>query len=70
MSTHDLKIGDRVRITPKIRLTGYLPGDRGQVVVGPEVVVGSRLRYYFVVIEKVPARSSAVLVEDEIEPDV
>lgn len=70
MSLHELKPGDRVRITPKNRLTGYLPGDRGQVIVGPERATASEMRFYWVVIEKVPARSSAVFVEDEIEPDL
>jgi hypothetical protein len=67
---HDRKPGDRVRITRQNRLTGYLPGDRGQVVVGPEVITASEVRYYLVAIKEVPARSSAVFAEDEIEPDV
>jgi hypothetical protein len=42
------KVGDRVCITPKNRLTCFLPGDRGEVLAGPEVVAGSKLRYYLV----------------------
>jgi hypothetical protein len=34
------------------------------------VVATSEVRYYLVAIEKVPARTSAVFAEDEIEPDL
>ena len=70
MRMYDLKPGDRVRVTRYNRLAGYLPGDRGEVLTGPEVVAEDGLRYYFVTFQEVPARSAAVLVEDEIEPDV
>jgi hypothetical protein len=70
MNTHELKPGDRVRVTRRNRLTDYFPGDRGRVLAGPERVAGSRLRYYSVAIEEAPGKVRAVFAEDEIEPDV
>ena len=70
MSTHTFKPGDRVRVTRTNRLAGYLPGERGEIVAGPEVVAGGRLRYYFVVMEREFGPASAVFAADEIEPDV
>jgi hypothetical protein len=69
MGTHNLRPGDRVRVTRKNRLPGYLPGERGEVVAGPEAVAGSVLRYYLVAMEREFGPASAVFAADEIEPD-
>ena len=36
---------------------------------GPELVTGSRLRYYLVEVEEVPSMPIAIFAEDEIEPE-
>ena len=63
------KVGDRVCVTPKNRLTCFLPGDRGEVLAGPEVVAGSKLRYYLVAVEGFRKGGWAVFAEDEIKPE-
>jgi hypothetical protein len=70
MSTHDLKPGDRVRVSRGTRVPGYLPGERGEVRAGPEVVVGTGQRYYFVTVRRPSGPATAVFAEHEIEPDV
>jgi hypothetical protein len=70
MCTHNLRPGDRVRVTRKSRLPGYRPGDRGWVRAGPEKVAGSELRFYLVAFKgRVRDKAPAVFAEDEIEPD-
>jgi len=59
-----------VRVTRHNRLTGFRPGDGGNILIGPEEVAESSLRYYFVVVEGIPNRLPAVFAEDEIESDV
>jgi hypothetical protein len=70
MNTHNLKPGDRVRVTERCRVQGYQLGDKGTVwraaVTGP-----IRTRHYMVVMDKNGAGKTAPLfAEDEIEPDV
>jgi hypothetical protein len=66
----ELKPGQRVRVTPRNRMTGYLPGDKGTVLrVSSAGTTGERS--YVVEMDKDdPAHSGVVFTEDEIEPDV
>ena len=71
MTTHELKIGDRVRVTERCRVRGYRPGDKGTVLEGPAVYAGSSDRSYVVAMDKDgPGSTSAVFGPAEIEPDV
>jgi len=69
MSTHELKPGDRVRLTVLQRLRGYQPGDKG--MVERELVPGpGGSRYFLVKMDKNdPVRTGVVFTDDEIEPD-
>ena len=70
MSTHELKPGDRVRVTRRSRMRDYRPGDKGVVV--RELEVGRRgTRYFQVKMDKSnPAQTGRIFIDDEIEPDV
>jgi hypothetical protein len=70
MSTHDLKVGDRVRVTARCWMHDYQPGDQGLVL--REIEAGaSGTRYYQVVMDKdKPTYSTPIFTEDEIEPDL
>jgi hypothetical protein len=70
MGTQELKPGDWVRVSRGSHVPGYLPGERGEVRAGPEVVVGTGQRYYFVTVRRPPGPTTAVFAEHEIEPDV
>jgi hypothetical protein len=70
MSTHELKKGDRVRVTARCRVRGYSPGDKGTVMSGP-MDADEGLREYSVSMDKDgPAVTAPVFGENEIEPDV
>jgi hypothetical protein len=64
-----LKPGDRVRVTSRNRMHGYMPGDKG--VVLREVITGpSGTSYFVVAMDKgSPSHSGVVFSDDEIEPD-
>jgi hypothetical protein len=64
-----LKPGDRVRVTCRIRMCGYQPGDKGTVL--SEVTAGpSGTCYYVVAMDKDnPSQHGVVFSDDEIEPD-
>jgi hypothetical protein len=70
MSTHKLKLGDRVRVTASGRPAGCQPGDKGTVALGPMNSAGDAL-YYFVSMDKDGAASTTILFRaGDIEPDV
>jgi hypothetical protein len=67
----ELKMGDRVRVTPGSRVKGYQPGDKGVVLEGPTVYAGASDTSYVVAMDKDgPGSTSTVFSADEIEPDV
>jgi hypothetical protein len=70
MSTHNLKPGDRVRVTRRSRMRDYHPGDKGVVV--RELEAGPHgTRYFLVKMDKSDlAQTGRVFIRDEIEPDV
>lgn len=68
--THQLKLGDRVRVTAVARVPGHLPGEKGTVLVGP-ILRGGGQPYYIVAMDKEGATSTNTIFSiDEIEPDV
>jgi hypothetical protein len=70
MSTRELKVGDRVRVTTRNRRETYHAGDKGTVVLGPMNSDGDA-HYYFVSMGKGGTAGTMVLfAEDEIEPDL
>jgi hypothetical protein len=65
-----LQIGYRVRVTPRNRVAGYQPGDKGTVVRGASTSTITGERYYTVFMDKdEPDATGVVFAEDEIEPD-
>jgi hypothetical protein len=71
MSTHELKPGDRVRVTAHHPPAVYHPGDRGTVVSGPHAFPTGNGNYYLGTMDKdAPSHTAATLGADEIEPDV
>jgi hypothetical protein len=66
MST-DLKPGDRVRLTNKIRVPGFQAGDRGRILRGPKVV--REIPYYLVEMAPPSQGATFLFARDEIEPD-
>jgi hypothetical protein len=70
MSTHELKPGDRVRLTAKCHMHGYQAGDKGTVTFGP-MDSAEGLRDYHVEMDKDGAsKTTPIFSEDEIEPDL
>jgi hypothetical protein len=66
-----LKAGDRVRVTARNRLAGYVPGDKGRVLREPLTVTINGERYYTVAMDKDgPNATGVVFAADEVEPDV
>jgi hypothetical protein len=65
--SHNLRVGDRVRVTVQNRQAGYLPGEVGEVVAGPEALPGDRRRYYLVRMPRWGHFAPAVFAEGEIE---
>jgi hypothetical protein len=66
-----LKPGDRVRVTHRYRGNEYQPGDKRIIWSGPKLSADGTLRYYHVAMDGPgPAGTTAILTEDEIEPDV
>jgi hypothetical protein len=69
MSTHELKPGDRVRVTERCQTQGYHAGDKGTVLEGPPAGAGDRS--YIVAMDKDgPSATTIILLSEEIEPDV
>ena len=63
-----LKPGDRIRVTARNPMHGYLPGDKGTVV--DEVIDLRGARYYLVAMDKAdPSKPGVIFSDDEIEPD-
>ena len=68
--SRELKMGDRVRVTPQSRIKGYQPGDKGTVLEGPNVYAGASDTSYVVAMDKDgPGSTSTVFSADDIEPD-
>jgi hypothetical protein len=65
MST-ELKIGDRVRVTPLRPVHGYQPGCRGIVRSGPRSDSSGKI-YYGVRMDKDDANDATLFLADEIE---
>ena len=63
-----LRPGDRIRVTVRNTMHGYLPGDKGTVV--DEVIDLRGARYYLVAMDKAdPSKPGVIFSDDEIEPD-
>lgn len=71
MSTRELKIGDRARVTARCRMSGYSPGDKGTVLEGPVGYAGASDQSYVVAMDKDgPGSTTAIFGAGDIEPDV
>jgi hypothetical protein len=67
---HVLKIGDRVRVTARCRMSGYIPGDQGTVLEGPAGYAGASDQSYVVAMDKDgPGSTTTVFGADDIEAD-
>jgi hypothetical protein len=66
MST-ELKPGDRVRLTNKIRVPALKAGDRGRILRGMKVVRG--LAYYLVEMDPPSHGAPFLFSQEEIKPD-
>jgi hypothetical protein len=64
----ELKAGDRLRVTARVRVPGYRTDDRGTVVSGPHLRP-SGVRYYIARMDRDPADKRVILAEDEVEAD-
>jgi hypothetical protein len=64
----ELKAGDRLRVTARIRVPGYRPGDKGTVVSGPHLRP-SGARYYIARMDKDHPDTRVLLADDEVEAD-
>jgi hypothetical protein len=68
--SHELKIGDRIRVTARCRMSGYSAGDKGTVLEGPVSYAGASDQSYVVAMDKDgPGSTTAVFGTDDIEPD-
>jgi hypothetical protein len=65
--SHNLRVGDRVRVTARSRQADCLPGEVGEVVARPETLPGDRRRYYLVRVPRWRHFAPAVFAEEEIE---
>jgi hypothetical protein len=65
---HELKAGDRVRVTGVKNVSGYRPGDTGTVKEGPHPAAAGG-HYYIVQMDK-RGEESIIFMDDEIEPAV
>jgi hypothetical protein len=63
-----LKIGDRVRIKARRRISRYQSGDKGTVWRGPMTSADGRV-YYLLTMDRDGGRN-AIFTTHEIEPDV
>jgi hypothetical protein len=71
MSTHELKPGDRVRVTRRYRGAAYQPGDKGTIWRGPQISAGGTVRYFYVTMDKdAPIHTTPYFTDEEIEPDM
>ncbi len=64
-----LRPGDRVRVTGRVRMAGYRPGDTGTVTSGPHTYPSGAV-YYHVTMDVQALVPAIVFLSDEIEPDV
>jgi hypothetical protein len=69
--SHELKPGDRVRLTTRGWAADYVPGDKGTVTDGPKHHTGPGPNdpYYLVVMDKDEAHRKTVFNADDLEPD-
>jgi hypothetical protein len=68
---HELKVGDRVRVSVHYRGEEYQPGDKGTVSGVPkEPPGGAPLRYHVLMDSDGPAGTSVIFAAGEIEPDM
>jgi hypothetical protein len=66
MSTHDLKPGDRVRVTLRCHPAGYSPGDKGTVLkAAHDLFTGNR--FYVVTMDRDGLRCVTALMPQEID---
>jgi len=62
-----LKVGDRVRLTARVKATlGIEPGDKGTIVAGP-IVRDAQEPYYLVAMDKTEEATTTILAAGEIE---
>jgi hypothetical protein len=71
MSTLELKIGDRVRVSWSYRGKDYRPGDQGTVSWAPKAPPGGTPTHYHVSMDRRgPEGTSVIFAASDIEPDV
>jgi hypothetical protein len=63
-----LKAGDRLRVTARVRVPGYQPGDKGTVMSGPHLLP-SGARYYIARMDQDHADKRVIFADDEVEAD-
>jgi hypothetical protein len=68
---HELKPGDRVRLTVRVSASDYSPGDKGTVTDGPKRHLGPGPNdpYYLVAMDKDEAQKETVFNAGDIEAD-
>jgi hypothetical protein len=71
MGTHELKIGDRVRVSWSYRGKDYRPGDQGTVSWVPKAPPDGTPTHYHVSMNAAgPSATTVIFAANEIEPDV
>jgi hypothetical protein len=69
--SHELKIGDRVRVNWSYRGKDYRPGDQGTVSWVPKSPPGGTPTHYHVSMDRRgPKGTSVIFAASDIEPDV
>lgn len=70
MSTHDLKLGDRIQVTAQSRVRGCQPGDEGMVFSGPHHTPDDGWHYYVTMNKDETNDRPSGFRADDIESDV
>jgi len=64
----DLKAGDRLRVTARVRVPGYQPGDKGTAVSGPHLRPSGG-SYYIARMDRDHPDKRVIFADDEVEAD-
>jgi hypothetical protein len=64
----ELRSGNRLRVTARIRMPGYRPGDKGTVMSGPHLLT-SGARYYIARMDQDHASKRVIFAANEVEAD-
>ena len=67
--SHELRVGDRMRMSVRSRVEDYPPKAKGVVRGGPKDSARSGVVYYLVAMDKDDPGQTTIFNADEIEPD-